>query len=216
MNCISICPEMDDEDRFLVIREYESAWRKVSKSPQELFSCFIEDDPSIVDDLPLFTVDLDIERSELESEVHRVLLELQGADYFEEAVTTQFLIHPRIERLLVIDAAIIRMKAQWFEYYQKQVGTTYKRKGLSQAEIQLARDTSVSVVAERVGLQLQRVGSRYRACCPLHHEKTPSFMLFTSSNSWYCFGCHEGGDGIRLVRDVLGLSFVEAVKFIIY
>ncbi len=215
MNYISTYTEGNIEERFLLIREYERIWLKQSKSSQDLFSAIIESDPYIVDDLPLLIAELGIERSELEHEIQEVLLDLQGSDYFEEEVTTQFLIYPRIERLIVIDAAIMRMKTRWFEHYQKQLGIVHKRKGLSNAEIQLARDTPVLVVAERSGLQLQRVGSRYRTCCPLHTEKTPSFTLFTNSNSWYCFGCHEGGDGIRLVRDVLGMSFIHAVKFII-
>lgn len=214
MNYISTYPEESDEDRSLLIREYERIWLKQSKSSQDLFSTIVESDPTIIDELPLLIAELCIERSELENEVQVVLLELQGSDYFEEEVTTQFLIYPRIERLLVIDAAIMRIKAKWFEHYQKQLGIAHKRKGLSSSEIQLARDTSVLVVAERAGLQLQKVGARYRTCCPLHTEKTPSFTLFPDSNSWYCFGCHEGGDGIRLVRDMLGMSFVQAVKFI--
>lgn len=215
MNYISTDPEESNEDKFLLTRECERIWLKQSKSSPDLFNTIIESDPTIVDELPLLITELGIERSELENEVQGVLRELQGSDYFEEEVTTQFLIYPRIERLLVIDAAIMRMKTKWFEHYQKQLGIVHKRKGLSSTEIQLARNTSVLVVAERVGLQLQRVGARYRTCCPLHTEKTPSFTLFPGSNSWYCFGCHEGGDGIRLVRDVLGLSFIHAVKFII-
>lgn len=214
MNHISIYPEENSEDDFLLIRESERNWLNQSKSSQELFNTFIESDPAIVDELPVLIAELGIERSELENGVQGVLRELQGSDYFEEEVTTQFLIYSRIERLLVIDTAIMRMKTKWFEHYQKQLGIAHKRKGISSTEIQLARDTSVLVVAERAGLQLQKIGTRYRTCCPLHTEKTPSFTLFPGSNSWYCFGCHEGGDGIRLVRDMLSMSFVQAVKFI--
>jgi len=43
-------------------------------------------------------------------------------------------------------------------------------------------------------LKLERAGSNYKALCPFHNEKTPSFMVNPERNFWYCFGCQKGGD----------------------
>ena len=51
-------------------------------------------------------------------------------------------------------------------------------------------------------------------CCPLpnHNDKTASFKIYEKTNSFYCFGCNTGGDVIKLVQEINGFSFKEAVK----
>lgn len=51
-------------------------------------------------------------------------------------------------------------------------------------------------------------------CCPLHKEKTASFHIYRKSNSFYCFGCHVGGDVIHLVKLIHELDFQGAIKFL--
>lgn len=63
-------------------------------------------------------------------------------------------------------------------------------------------------------ITLQPTGSTMKACCPFHDEKTPSFVVFPSSNSYKCFGCGEGGDAIRFVQRKTGLDFVETLRAI--
>lgn len=55
---------------------------------------------------------------------------------------------------------------------------------------------------------------RYAARCPFHSEKDGSFTVYPN-NTYYCFGCHEGGDAIEFVRKLHGFQFPEAVKFLI-
>ena len=50
------------------------------------------------------------------------------------------------------------------------------------------------------------------ACCPFHHEKTPSFHADDRKGYYYCFGCHAKGDVFTFMTDKLGLSFPEAVE----
>lgn len=47
-------------------------------------------------------------------------------------------------------------------------------------------------------LPLKRAGSRWKACCPFHNEKTPSFIVDQSRQNFKCFGCGEGGSAITL------------------
>ncbi|NQS89035.1 DNA primase, partial [Patescibacteria group bacterium] len=53
-------------------------------------------------------------------------------------------------------------------------------------------------------IQLKRAGINYKALCPFHQEKTPSFCVFPKTNSFYCFGCHHGGDVIKFAELYFG------------
>ena len=69
----------------------------------------------------------------------------------------------------------------------------------------------VDVVSRYV--DLKRQGSNYVACCPFHNERTPSFVVNPSRNTWHCFGaCNEGGDAISFVMHYCHLNFPEAVR----
>jgi DNA primase len=50
------------------------------------------------------------------------------------------------------------------------------------------------------------------ACCPFHHEKTPSFHVDDKKGFYHCFGCHQSGDALRFLTDHDGLDFPDAVK----
>jgi len=62
------------------------------------------------------------------------------------------------------------------------------------------------------GIQVKTAGATKKACCPFHHEKTPSFNINESKGFYHCFGCGESGDAIKFVQKMDGLTFVEAVK----
>lgn len=49
-------------------------------------------------------------------------------------------------------------------------------------------------------------------CCPIHQDKSPSLRLYEKTNTWHCFGCHQGRDSIDLLVLRDGLSFMEAVQ----
>ncbi len=57
-------------------------------------------------------------------------------------------------------------------------------------------------------------GSRYVGLCPFHSEKTPSFTVFSDTQSFYCFGCGAGGDVITFVMREESLEYPEAVKLL--
>lgn len=67
----------------------------------------------------------------------------------------------------------------------------------------------VEVLSEH--LHLKKSGSTYKACCPFHTEKTPSFIINATGAYYHCFGCGEHGDAIRFLMKYLGYSFSEAV-----
>jgi DNA primase len=61
-------------------------------------------------------------------------------------------------------------------------------------------------------LKLQRAGREWRACCPFHNEKSPSFYVNDDKGFYHCFGCSAHGDAIRWLTEQQGLPFMEAVK----
>lgn len=71
----------------------------------------------------------------------------------------------------------------------------------------------VDAVAEY--LQLKPAGSgSFKACCPFHQEKTPSFYANRPRQSWHCFGCDQGGDVISFVQKMEGMDFPEVLQFL--
>ena len=61
-------------------------------------------------------------------------------------------------------------------------------------------------------VRLQKAGNEFKACCPFHNEKTPSFHVNDAKGFYHCFGCSAHGDAIRWMTDHQGLAFMDAVK----
>ena len=63
-------------------------------------------------------------------------------------------------------------------------------------------------------LSFKRAGRNYKALCPFHQEKTPSFIISPEKQIYHCFGCGEGGNVFSFVMKMESLPFQEAVKFL--
>ena len=68
----------------------------------------------------------------------------------------------------------------------------------------------VGLINKRVALK--KAGKDYKACCPFHEEKTPSFTVVPTKQIYHCFGCGESGGIIDFVMKYDHLSFVEAIE----
>jgi len=68
----------------------------------------------------------------------------------------------------------------------------------------------VGLINKRVALK--KAGKDYKACCPFHEEKTPSFTVVPTKEIYHCFGCGESGGIIDFVMKYDHLSFVEAIE----
>lgn len=79
------------------------------------------------------------------------------------------------------------------------------------AEIK-ARISIEDLVAQYV--PLKRVGRTFKALCPFHKERTPSFHVNPERQLAYCFGCRKGGDHFKFIEEIEGLDFRGALKFL--
>lgn len=61
-------------------------------------------------------------------------------------------------------------------------------------------------------IKLEKAGGNFKACCPFHNERTPSFIVSPSRQTYHCFGCNRGGDIISFVEEIEGLDFTGALK----
>ena len=84
---------------------------------------------------------------------------------------------------------------------------TFSRESL---ELLRSRIDLVEVVGPY--LKLQRAGAAYKALCPFHEEKTPSFVIQKGDSHYHCFGCSAHGDAIEFLMTHLRMSFAEAVE----
>lgn len=95
---------------------------------------------------------------------------------------------------------------------------TFKLRRLNGETIPDGRLTDEEVViAKAVPIQtyyagtLRKSGGRFTGLCPFHVEKSGSFFIY-KDNSWWCFGCSQGGDAIEFVMKLHSIDFRQAVK----
>ena len=73
-----------------------------------------------------------------------------------------------------------------------------------------ARTTLSTLIGRSV--KLVKAGREFKACCPFHNEKSPSFYVNDDKGFYHCFGCSAHGDAIRFLTEAKGLPFMDAVK----
>ena len=74
------------------------------------------------------------------------------------------------------------------------------------------RDVSSIQAAMCLGIDVKFRGKVAWALCPLHGEKGHASMWLSDERGWYCYGCHKGGDAVRLYEEYLGVEPLEAAR----
>ena len=75
-----------------------------------------------------------------------------------------------------------------------------------------ARTDIVELIGSRI--PLKRTSADFKACCPFHKEKTPSFIVSPARRTFHCFGCGAHGDVFKFLMMSDGMTFVDAVRFL--
>src|SRR6056300_1359796 len=74
----------------------------------------------------------------------------------------------------------------------------------------IARADVVEVIGKRI--QLKKAGREFKACCPFHDEKTPSFTVSPDKGFYHCFGCGAHGTALGFLMEFDRLEFVDAIE----
>ena len=83
---------------------------------------------------------------------------------------------------------------------------------ISEESIQRVAEANDIVMVINAYFPLKRAGSVYKALCPFHNEKTPSFTVSPQRQAYYCFGCQSGGSVFRFLMDYEHIDFPSAVR----
>ena len=85
------------------------------------------------------------------------------------------------------------------------------RNRITQDDITRAKEVPIEHILSSI-VELKRSGKNWKCLCIMHQEKTPSFVVFGSTNTCHCFGCQFSADSIGLVQELEKCSFPEAVS----
>ena len=76
----------------------------------------------------------------------------------------------------------------------------------------IARSDIVQIIGDRIALK--KAGASHKACCPFHQEKTPSFVVSESRQTYHCFGCGEHGNVIGFLMAYDNMEFLQAIDYL--
>ena len=87
-------------------------------------------------------------------------------------------------------------------------------KGIDAEFLRALKQKNDIIEVIRSYVPLDRKGGNHWACCPFHHEKTPSFSVSESDQFYHCFGCGVSGDVLRFVQEIESTDFIGAVRIL--
>ena len=87
-------------------------------------------------------------------------------------------------------------------------------KGIDAEFLRALKQKNDIVEVIRSYVALDRKGGNHWACCPFHHEKTPSFSVSEGDQFYHCFGCGVSGDVVRFVQEIESTDFIGAVRIL--
>jgi hypothetical protein len=197
---------LDDDEFYFYALDLEKQWKKSLPrlSDKELLSIF----PEIKQIIPVKIQELKLERKVIEAKIRTALIEIKNQrDEFTAWLMKEGVKVSDGEDLLRVDRLISRLS----RLYNLACGR--KIKGwISEDQIQMALHIPVRSLIQG---DARRSGKRMFALCPLHQEKTPSFCIYPEKNTFYCYGCNQGGNVIKFVMLLHGLDFKGAIKYLL-
>ena len=131
---------------------------------------------------------------------------LNEGGWFFEIIAKKLL----VPRLLEIESHLFRLK-RLAAFLGGDMTPTYRNDDFEERKARAKSYPIYEIARSRV--DLKPTGKNFVGRCPFpcHEDKTPSFYLYTETNSFFCFGCNMGGDVITLTMELYGIKFDDAI-----
>lgn len=187
--------------------DLEKEWRKSLPrfTDRELLQTF----PEAKEIIPKKIAEWEIKRTEFSDIVRKklTLIKYKITDEFSRWFWREWVKVNEGQELLKIDKHITRLK----RLLRIAKGQTPKGQ-LTDEQIKEALTVPIESL---INHSLRKCGKALIGLCPFHNEKHPSFYIYPETNSFWCYGCNQGGNVINFARLLYGYSFKEAVEFLI-
>lgn len=187
------------------LQQLEQEWRSSSRiSDKQLMSAFPDVAPLLVTQLKKMQCHIELLRHGIQ--LKRKAIRTTVADEFA---------------LWCYDQSLDLAYGEELRTLQKHIAVTKRRLNilvgvevpgqLTDEAIAHAKEQPIEQLLSEL---LRPVGQRLMGRCPLHEDKTPSFVVYKATNTAWCFGCQQGGDTIKLAQLLHGYSFKQAVNYL--
>lgn len=187
--------------------ELEKEWKKsIPKlTDKELLAIF----PEAKEIVPIKIKEYEEEKEEIIDTIKKqlILIKNKTSDELSRYFWRQWVKATEGAELLKTEKQIIRLKRLLFVSSGK-----VSKNSLTEEEIQMALNKPIENLINK---PMKKSGNKLVGLCPFHEEKHSSFYIYTETNSYYCFGCNQGGNSINFIRLLYGFSFREAVEYLI-
>jgi len=179
--------------------------KKTWYTDKELLEIF----PEITLDLPKILVERSANLQAKEKEIIDLLLKYKNYSESDRLFMDDTIKEFYIPELMKIERGVVRLE----RFINLSMGEQVNELLVSRSDIERARE---ALLEQIVPFQVKKVGTKlYKALCPFHNEKTPSFMIHADTNQYHCYGCGAHGDTINFIMEYYGYDFVEAVRFLL-
>ncbi|MGC9602799.1 MAG: CHC2 zinc finger domain-containing protein [Minisyncoccia bacterium] len=192
----------EQNEEYDFFRELEEEWHK--SLPRLNDFAWLEVFPEAKETLPEKIKEWEAEKQRLIGITKKYLRENISKDYWETWVALRVLVEPRI---LAAAKHIARLQRQ-----VRHLSPHPMQGRITDADIQYAKDIPITSL---ISSSLRKTGRTITTNCPLHADRSPSFVIYPETNSCWCFGCQQGGDSIALTQLLHNFPFIEAVKFLL-
>ena len=190
-----------EEQEYEFFSELEKNWQK--SLPRLSETEWLKIFPEAKNALPNKIGEWCAERKRLVDIARRALRRVTSGNAVEIWLGLQVYVMPRVNET---ERHIHRLRRQIARYTSSPVKSC-----ITDADIEQAREVPI---ASLISSKIRRTDKTSITNCPLHNDRSPSFVIYHDTNSCWCFGCQQGGDSIAFTRLLYNLSFIEAVKYL--
>jgi len=151
---------------------------------------------------------LETKQQNLIKQIESSLVLIRGSNFdeFSDWFCKEWIKTTLGKELLEIEEKISKLKYLLLPTFKND-----DKKWISEKQIEQALDVPIEDVFEG---SLKNSGKLWIGICPFHNDKHPSFYIYPETNSFYCFGCNQGGNAINFIRLLHGYNFKEAVQYL--